>query len=88
MTDTTCCSSGNRRNAAYTLLQPGCTLSLSALLVAKKYRDRGGKDAAIEAMKELESIGLGKLIEKPARCGTSSVRTSLDYKTLYMHIHI
>ena len=87
ITDTGSCSSSNRSNAAYTLSQPGSTLSLSALLVAKKYRDRGGKEAAIKAMRELERNGLGKLIEKPARHGTSAVRNLTNIYCMYIRMY-
>ena len=44
--------------AAYTLLLPGKTLYLSALLNAKKFRRRGNKDGAIRAFYQLEEEGL------------------------------
>ena len=54
--------------AAYCLLLPGKTLHLSALLAAKRFRDKGNKEGAVRALKLLEEAGLGTLVEsKPSR---------------------
>ena len=56
--------------AAYCLL-PGKTLHLSALLNAKRFRDKGNKEGAVRAFKLLQEAGLGKVIEtKPSRGAT------------------
>lgn len=57
-----------RRNAAFALLLPGKVLHLSALIVTRKFRDRGNKAGALEAMKHLESCGLGKLSPWVKQC--------------------
>ena len=63
--------------ATYCLLLPGKNLHLSALLAAKKFRGRGNKVAALEAFRDLEAAGLGKLIMQDSRRGTSAVSTTL-----------
>ena len=62
--------------AAYCLLLPGKKLNLSALLAAKTFRGQGNKVAALEAFRELEAAGLGKLIMLDSRRGTSAVSTT------------
>ncbi len=60
--------------AMFCLLLPGKVLHISALLAAKRFRDKGNKDGAVRAIKRLESAGLGTVIDfKPPR-GTSIVR--------------
>ncbi len=60
--------------AMFCLLLPGKVLHMSALLAAKRFRDKGNKDGAVKAIKMLESAGLGTVREfKPPR-GTSTVR--------------
>jgi hypothetical protein len=60
--------------AAYCLLLPGKILHLSALLNAKRFRDKGNKEGAVRAFKLLQEAGLGKVIEnKPSR-GATMVR--------------
>jgi len=59
--------------ATYCLLLPGKVLHISALLAAKRFRDKGNKEGAVRAIKMLEEAGLGTVVEcKPAR-GTSMV---------------
>ena len=58
---------------AYTLLLPGATLNLSALLMRKKFVGKGNKEGAVEAFRELEKAGLGKLVEMKAQRGTACV---------------
>ena len=60
-------------NAKLCLLLPGNTLDLSTLLILKKFRCRGNKEGALAAMRLLKREGLGKLIPKCARRGTSAV---------------
>ena len=62
-----------RRNAAFTLLLPGKVLHLSALIVARKFRDRGNKAGALEAMNLLQDKGLGKLLSVNSARGTDKV---------------
>lgn len=66
-------------NAKFCLLLPGNTLDLSTLLNLKKFRLRGNKEGALAAMRLLEREGLGKLIPKSARRGTSTVSFSILY---------
>ena len=59
--------------AAYCLLLPGKVLHISALLAAKRFRDRGNKDGAVRAIRVLQSAGLGEIIEIKPQRGTSLV---------------
>ena len=59
--------------AAYCLLLPGKILHISALLSAKRFRDKGNKDGAVRGIKTLEAAGLGEIIEKKPLRGTSLV---------------
>lgn len=59
--------------AQYCLLLPGKTLHISALLAAKRFRDRGNKEGAVKAIRLLQEAGLGTVLEiKPTR-GASTV---------------
>jgi hypothetical protein len=60
-------------NAGYCLLLPGEVLDLSTLLSLKKFRGRGNKDGALEAMRLLQSDDLGKLEEKESHRGSSAI---------------
>ena len=62
-----------RRTAAFALLLPGKVLHLSALIVSRKFRDKGNKPGAIAAFKLLESSSLGKLHETKSVRGTDKV---------------
>ena len=55
------------------LLTPGRVLHLSALLILKRYREKGNKAGAVKGYQLLEQEGLGKLIEMKPQCGTSVV---------------
>jgi len=67
----------DRSVATYCLLLPGKVLHLSALLAAKRFRDKGNKEGAVRAMKVLQEAGLGEVMEcKPAR-GTAMVSACL-----------
>ena len=59
--------------AAYCLLLPGKVLHISALLTAKRFRDKGNKEGAVRAIRVLQSAGLGDVIEIKPQRGTSLV---------------
>ena len=59
--------------AAYCLLLPGKVLHISALLAAKRFRDRGNKDGAVKAIRVLQSAGLGEVCEAKPQRGTNVV---------------
>ena len=59
--------------AAFCLHLPGKILYLSPLLAQKKFRKRGNKDGAIRAFYQLETEGLGKVMEVGCTKGTSIV---------------
>jgi hypothetical protein len=61
--------------AKYCLLLPGKVLHISALLIAKRFRDKGNKDGAVRAIRTLESAGLGEVIEVKPQRGTNVVST-------------
>lgn len=62
---------------AFILTIPGDILDVSFLVnKKKKFRNRGGRDAAIESMKELECEGMGKLVLKDSK-GPVKVLTPL-----------
>jgi len=69
--------------AAFTILQPGKLLDLSAMLRAKKYANRGNKERAVKAMKKLESDGLGKLLRKEMQRGASAVSSGVMHIIQY-----
>ena len=62
-----------KANASYSLLLPGRTLYLNALLEQRKFRDRGNKDGAVKGFKLLEEAGLGKVIDVKPHRGTNLV---------------
>ena len=62
--------------ATFCLLLPGKRLHLSALLFERKFRGRGNKTAALEALHQLEVAGLGKLEKEKSHRGTAAVSTS------------
>lgn len=50
------------------LLLPGKQLDVSFLVNAKKkFRSRGGRDGALQAMKNLENSGIGTLVVKKSK---------------------
>ena len=59
--------------AAYCLRLPGIILDLSTLLSSKKFRNKGGKEGALAAMRLLHSDGLGTLHGHKAHRGTSMI---------------
>lgn len=62
-------------HAGYTILQPGKKLDFSALIKAKRFKDRGNKPGAVAACKKLESAGLGVLHELGKSHGMSMVHS-------------
>ena len=66
----------NVSNEALVLCLPGKNLDVSLLLnKQKKFRHRGGRDAALAAMQQLERDGLGELVLKKAK---GSVKVNYD----------
>ena len=59
--------SGGRSSEAFCLTLPGNLLDVPALLKDKKFRHRGNKEGALQAMKVLTDDGLGKLEEKQTK---------------------
>lgn len=60
------CSNDDRSNEKLLLLLPGKKLNLSEILAAKKCRYRGGREAALETMANLQADGLGVLHDLPS----------------------
>ena len=58
----------------FTLLQPGGTLDISALVKSRKYKERGNKTGLVKACKRLQEMGLGELCELGSMRGTPMVR--------------
>ena len=56
----------------FCLKLPGKQLNLTALLYAKKFRDHGYKNGAIEAFKELALADLGVVEEQRGKTGVVS----------------
>ena len=72
-------TSETHRNATMSLLLPGRVLHLNALLVMRKFRDRGNKAGAVRGFEKLQQHNLGTIIwTKPER-GTSMVRFTCKY---------
>ena len=67
--------SEGKSNEALCLTLPGNELDLSALLKDKKFRGRGNKEGALQAMRILEEDELGKLEEKQTK---GSVKVHID----------
>ena len=64
---------GDQDSAGYTILQPGKKLDISALIKAKRFKDKGNKAGAVAACKKLQSDGLGVLHELGKSRGTPMV---------------
>lgn len=62
------------RNAAFSLLLPGKVLHLNALLLLRKFRDRGNKAGAVSGFEELQKNGLGRLISTKLQRGANMVK--------------
>ena len=71
--------SGGKSNEALCFTLPGSELNLSALLKDKKFRGRGNKEGALQAMRILEEDERGKLEEKQTK---GSVKVHID-KTVW-----
>ena len=55
-------------NEAFVLLLPGKQLDVSFLVnQKKKFRSRGGREGALQAMKNLENSGIGTLAVKKSK---------------------
>ena len=67
--------------AVHSLRPPGKQLFLMPLLKAKKYCNYGNKQGVLDAWKELEQSGLGKL----ERTDTSKLHGMVCYKQIYMY---
>ena len=61
------------RNAAFSLLLPGKILHLNALLLMRKFRDRGNKAGAVRGFELLERQGLGVLMSTKLQRGANMV---------------
>lgn len=61
------------RNATFSLLLPGKVLHLNALLLMRKFRDRGNKAGAVQGFEELEKNGLGCLVSTRLQRGANMV---------------
>ena len=59
--------------AAYMLTLPGRVLDISALNSQHKFRDRGKKQGAVDAIQHLEEAGLGVVHKERATRGTALV---------------
>ena len=67
-------------NESFVLLLPGRQLDVSSLVnKRKKFRNRGGRDGALLAMKKLEENGLGKLVVKQSK---GSVKVSVKFVSI------
>ena len=75
MTNATAAVVTTASNESYVLSLPGRILDVSALVnKKKKFRSRGGRDGALEAMRKLEEDGLGNLHVKKSK---GSVKVSV-----------
>ena len=64
-------------NESFVLLLPGKQLDVSSLVnKKKKFRNRGGREGALLAMKKLEENGLGKLVVKQSK---GSIKVSVNF---------
>ena len=74
-TTTTAVAHTSVSNEALVLCLPGKKLDVSFLInKKKKFRNRGGRDGAMAAMRQLEKEGLGKLAVRNAK-GSIKVHT-------------
>lgn len=64
-----------RACATISLLTPGCVLHLSALLILKRYRDKGNKAGAVKGYQLVQQEGLVELVEIKPQRGASIVCT-------------
>lgn len=75
----------DRSNEKLLLLLPGKRINLSDVLAAKKFRSRGGKVAALEAMTNLQTNGLGVLQDLPSSKHSSSQVRMKSNKPKHTH---
>ena len=73
---------GRLRKAAYCLLLPGRTLHLNALLIMKKFRDRGNK-GAVHAFLALLAAELGNVVEIKPQRGTIQCTLVFHFKLAF-----
>ena len=59
--------------AAFMLTLPGKVLDISALNSQHKFRDRGKKQGAVDAIEHLQEVGLGVVHKERATRGTAMV---------------
>ena len=59
------CMLANNEGLCLTL--PGSQLDVSVMLKDKKFRGRGNKEGALQALRKLDEDGLGKLQEKQTK---------------------
>ena len=72
--------------ATISLLTPGRVLHLSALLVLKRYRDKGNKAGAVKGYQLLQQEELGELVEMKPQRGASIV-CSILLSTLVLRLY-
>ena len=73
-------------NAIFSLLLPGKVLHLNALLLMRKFRDRGNKAGAVRGFETLEKHGLGHLISTRLQRGANMVHISKENESnTYVH---
>ena len=69
-------------NESFVLLLPGRQLDVSSLVnKKKKFRNRGGRDGALSAMRKLEENGLGKLVVKQSK---GSIKVSVSFVAILL----
>ena len=70
-------------NEGFVLCLPGQKLDVSLIINKKKFRNRGGRDGAMAAMRKLDEDGLGKLIMRKSK---GSIRVSRVIAILFIII--
>ena len=73
--------------AAHALKLPGRRLNLTALTYAKKFRNYGWKEGALQAFKELEKVGLGTLESESSKAGIQVISKCLVFQLLIQYCH-
>lgn len=67
---------GGKTTEGFCLTLPGVQLDVSVLLKEKKFRGKGNKDGALQAMRNLQEEGLGQLKEKENKSKTDKTNKS------------
>ena len=67
------------------LLTPGRVLHLSALLILKRYHDKGNKAGAVKGYQLLQQEGLGQLAETKPQRGATVVCTTVNSSCMAIH---